>query len=278
MAAIPLDSEPHDFEHPLLSPESIRFYRQALSILTEADIPHLVGGAYAYARYTGIERHTKDFDVFIRREDYERAAQAFEAAGYRSELTFPHWLGKAYGNGEDFVDLIFSAGNGVAAVDDRWFEHAVKDQVFGVDTLLIPAEEMIWSKGLIMERERFDGADVAHVIRAVGDKLDWDRLLERYGPFWRALYAHIVLFGFIYPSDRSKVPAKVVEELTERLRQETRAGDAGENVCYGTVISRQQYLKDVDEWGYKDARLVHETMDEAEIAHWTAGIAIDGAK
>jgi len=278
MAALPIESDSADNEHPLLSPESIRFYREALAILTEAGVPHLVGGAYAYARYTGIERHTKDFDIFIRKEDFERAAQAFDAAGYRSELTFPHWLGKAYGNGEDFVDLIFSAGNGVAKVDDRWFEHAVKDQVFGVDTLLIPAEEMIWSKGLIMERERFDGADVAHVIRAVGDKLDWDRLLERFGPFWRALYAHIVLFGFVYPSDRAKVPARVVETLTKRVEEETRAGNTDEKVCYGTVISRQQYLKDIGDWGYDDARLVHETMDEKDIAHWTAGIAIDGAK
>jgi hypothetical protein len=278
MAAIPIESEETDTEHPLLSPESIRFYRQALSIFTEAGVPHLVGGAYAYARYTGIQRHTKDFDVFIRKEDFERAAQAFDAAGYRSELTFPHWLGKAYGNGEDFVDLIFSAGNGVAKVDDRWFDHAVKDKVFGVETLLIPAEEMIWSKGLIMERERFDGADVAHVLRAVGEKLDWDRLLERFGPFWRALYAHIVMFGFIYPSERAKIPARVMEELAERIGQETRAGNADAKVCYGTVISRQQYLKDVDDWGYKDARLVHGTMNEADIAHWTAGIAIDGAK
>ncbi|HEU4889563.1 MAG TPA: hypothetical protein VFV49_16880 [Thermoanaerobaculia bacterium] len=278
MAAIPIEPDPTESEHPLLSAESIRFYREALAILTEAEIPHLVGGAYAYARYTGIERHTKDFDVFIRQEDFERAAEAFEEAGYRSELTFPHWLGKAYGNGEDFVDLIFSAGNGVAKVDDRWFEHAVKDQVFGVDTLLIPAEEMIWSKGLIMERERYDGADVAHVIRAVGEKLDWKRLLERFGPFWRPLYAHIILFGFVYPSERGKVPVRVVELLTKRVEEETRAGNADEKVCYGTVISRQQYLKDIDDWGYADARLVHRTMDEEAIAHWTAGIEIDGAK
>jgi len=278
MAALPIESDEPVPEHPFLSAESIRFYRQALSILAEAKVPHLVGGAYAYARYTGIERHTKDFDVFIRKGDFERAAKAFEEAGYHSELTFPHWLGKAYGKGEDFVDLIFSAGNGVARVDDRWFEYAVKDKVFGVETLLIPAEEMIWSKGLIMERERYDGADVAHVIHAAGDKLDWDRLIERFGPFWRALYAHIVLFGFIYPSARSKVPARVVESLTERVREETRAGDSAEKICYGTVISRQQYLKDVDERGYQDARLVHGLMNEAEIAHWTAGIAIDGAK
>lgn len=261
----------------VLSASSIRFYQHALAILKDAEVPTLVGGAYAYARYTGIERHTKDFDVFIRREDYGRAAWAFQKAGYKAELTFPHWLGKAF-HGEDFVDLIFSAGNGVAEVDDRWFEHAVKDQVFGVDVELIPPEEMIWSKGLIMERERFDGADVAHVFRAAGDRLDWPRLLERYGPYWRALYAHIVLFGFIYPSDRAKVPEWVVEELTQRMRDEARAGNAGEQVCYGPIVSRQQYLKDISEWGYEDARLVHGTMTEDEIEHWTAGIAVDGAK
>jgi hypothetical protein len=268
MAAVP---------HAVLAESSIRFYRHALAILKEADIPHLVGGAYAYARYTGIERHTKDFDVFIRRDDFSRASWAFQKAGYKAELTFPHWLGKAFNN-DDFVDLIFSAGNGVAVVDDRWFEHAVREQVFGVDVELIPAEEMIWSKGLIMERERFDGADVAHVIRAVGDRLDWSRLLERYGRYWRALYAHVVMFGFIYPSDRAKVPEWVMDEFERRMRDETRAGNSSDKVCHGTIISRQQYLKDINDWGYADARVVHETMSDEDIVHWTAGIAIDGAK
>jgi hypothetical protein len=258
----------------VLDESSIRFYRHALSILKGADIPHLVGGAYAFARYTGIERHTKDFDVFIRRDDFQRASFAFQKAGYDTELTFPHWLGKAY-KGEDFVDLIFSAGNGVARVDDKWFEYAVKDKVFGVDVELIPAEEMIWSKGLIMERERFDGADVAHVIRATGEKLDWKRLIDRYGPFWRALLAHLILFGFIYPSDRSKVPASVMHELLNRVRAE---GDEPEKINYGTIISRQQYLKDIGEWGYKDARRELGLMSEEDVHRWTAGIEVDGAK
>jgi hypothetical protein len=259
---------------PVLDEASIRFYRHALSILKNAEVPHLVGGAYAFARYTGIERHTKDFDVFIRRDDFQRASFAFQKAGYDTELTFPHWLGKAY-KGEDFVDLIFSAGNGVARVDDRWFEHAVKEQVFGVDVELIPAEEMIWSKGLIMERERYDGADVAHVIRATGEKLDWKRLIERYGPFWRALLAHLILFGFIYPSDRSKVPEWVMDELMNRARAE---GDEREKICYGTIISRQQYLKDIGEWGYQDARHTLGLMSDEDIHRWTAGIEVDGAK
>ncbi|MEA2491698.1 MAG: hypothetical protein QOH21_3490 [Acidobacteriota bacterium] len=269
MAAIP---------ESILEESSIRYYRHALQILTDAGIPHLVGGAYAYARYTGIQRHTKDFDVFIRREDFRRASWAFQKAGYRSEMSFPHWLGKAYGMGDDFVDLIWSAGNGVAVVDDVWFEHAVPEKVFGVDVELIPAEEMIWSKGLIMERERFDGADVAHIIYAVGHKLDWHRLLARYGHYWRALYAHIVMYGFIYPSARDQVPAWIVEELTRRMAKETKEGNGADKICYGTIVSRQQYLKDIGEWGFADARRVDELMSEDEIEQWTAGIAIDGAK
>lgn len=265
-------------QHLVLDERSIRFYRHALKILTDAGVPHLVGGAYAFARYTGIERHTKDFDIFIRREDFRRASWAFHRAGYKSELTFPHWLGKAWGEGDDFVDLIFSAGNGVACVDDVWFEHAVPERVFGVDVELIPAEEMIWSKGLILERERFDGADVAHVIHAAGAKLDWRRLIDRYGSYWRVLYAHVVLYGFIYPSDREQVPAWVIDELAQRLARETKDGNSEDRICYGTIISRQQYLKDINEWGYADARRVDELMSEDEIEQWTAGIAIDGAK
>jgi hypothetical protein len=216
--------------------------------------------------------------VFLLRSDFPKAKRVFEAAGYESELNFPHWLGKAI-KGDDFVDLIFSAGNGVAVVDDLWFDFAVDDEVFGVDVKLIPAEEMIWSKGLIMERERFDGADVAHVLLATGDRLDWRRLIDRYGKHWRALYAHLVLFGFSYPSERSRIPAWVMTELTARIANETNGPDAAEKICFGTILSRQQYLTDIKEWGYKDGRLRPiGNMSAEEIAQWTAGIEVDGSK
>ncbi len=58
---------------------------------------------------------------------------------------------------------------------------------------------MIWSKAFIMERERYDGADIAHLILACGRDLDWRRLLGRFGRRWRVLLSHLVLFGFVYP-------------------------------------------------------------------------------
>jgi len=261
----------------VLDDESRDFYRHALGLLDDAKLAYLVGGAYAFARYTGIERHTKDFDIFIRRSDFQRARKILDRAGYETDLSFPHWLGKAF-KGELFIDLIFSAGNGVAAVDELWFRYAVPARVLDIEVNLIPAEEMIWSKGLIMERERYDGADVAHVLHALAEKLDWERLLKRYGNYWRALYSHIILFGFIYPSERSRIPRWVMDDLSARLAAEARS-HVGEKICYGTILSRQQYLVDVDRWGYKDARLEPlGNMSAEEIAHWTAGIDQDGSK
>src|SRR5207244_3254521 len=150
------------------------FYKRVLQILVTAKIDFLVGGAFAFVRYTGIDRDTKDMDVFVRRRDWPRVVAQLAAGEIEADLTFPHWLGKAYGgrNREFFVDVIFSGGNGIAEVDDEWFEHATAGEALGFPVRLMPVEEMIWSKAFLMERERFDGADVAHLIRAAHRDLD----------------------------------------------------------------------------------------------------------
>jgi hypothetical protein len=258
-----------------LDPVARAFYQRSMWMLNEAELPFLVGGAYAFERYTGIARHTKDFDIFVHPRDFDRVLDTLAAAGCETDVPFPHWLGKAH-HGEEFVDVIFSSGNGVAAVDDGWFEHAVSDEVLDMPARLIPAEEMIWSKAFIMERERYDGADIAHIIRASADTLDWERLLSRFDGYWRVLFAHLVMFGFIYPCERHRIPPAVMRELTGRLEREL-AVSGPERLCQGTLISRAQYLVDVDRWGYEDPRLAPRgNMTERERKIWTAGIADDG--
>ncbi|HEX5270874.1 MAG TPA: hypothetical protein VFW33_10320 [Gemmataceae bacterium] len=258
-----------------LPPETREFYAEAMRALDEAGVPFLVGGAYALHAYTGIERHTKDFDVFVRPADCRRALGALAAMGCRTELTFPHWLGKAY-RGDDFIDVIFSSGNGVATVDDSWFEHAVAEEVLGRRARLVPAEEIIWQKSFIQERERYDGADVAHIIRALGPDLDWRRLLARFGPHWRVLFGQLVTFGFVYPSERDRVPAWVMNDLTTRLLAEVTASPPEGRVCQGTLLSREQYLIDIERWGYTDARERPQgPMSHADIVRWTQAITTD---
>jgi hypothetical protein len=255
-----------------LPPETCAFYREAMHVLQEAAVPFLVGGAYALHRYADIERHTKDMDVFVRPDDCRAALDALAVAGCRTELTFPHWLGKAR-RGDDFIDVIFSSGNGLANVDDQWFEYAVAGEVLGVAVRLVPAEEMIWQKAFVQERERYDGADIAHLLRARGRDLDWPHLLSRSGPHWRLLLAHLVLFGFVYPSERDCVPEWVMHDLLERLGAETAAVPPEDRVCQGTLLSREQYLIDIRRWGYADPRERPQgNMTHADIVRWTQAI------
>lgn len=262
LAAPPLDTDP----------ASAAFYRNVLETLNAEGVPFLVGGAFAFACFTGIQRNTKDLDLFIRRADYEQVEHALRHTGYSTDLTFPHWLAKVH-CGEAFVDLIFNSGNGVSPVDDDWFVHAPRADVLGVPVLISPAEEAIWSKAFIMERERYDGADVAHLIRARGEKMDWPRLLRRFGPHWRVLLSHLVLFGFIYPGERWLVPAWLIDELMNRLRQETQQPVPATRECAGTLLSREQYLPDTEQLGYEDGRLApSSTMTAQDVALWTEAI------
>jgi hypothetical protein len=248
------------------------FYVRVMTRLQEAGVPFLVGGAFALARFTGIERSTKDFDVFVRREDIERTLRALEDETCTTELSFPHWLAKAV-CGDDFVDIIFSSGNAVANVDDEWFEHAPEEMVLGMRAKISPAEEMIWSKAFIMERERYDGADVMHLILRRGELLDWPRLLRRFGDHWRVLLAHLVMFNFVYPGEHTKIPTWVMEHLIARLQRETRSPPSNEHICRGPLLSRAQYLIDIQLWGHKDARLGPQgVMTDDEVKLWTAAI------
>ena len=261
-------------EVPETNPDKTDFYRATLELFNAEGLPFLVGGTHAYYRYTGISRETKDFDVFIRGRDYPRFEAAVQKAGYETELKFPHWLGKIYKDNA-FIDLIFSGGNGEAAVDDEWFEHSVEGKIFGgIPVRLAAPEEMIWSKSYVMERERYDGGDVMHLMLRTGKRLDWDRLLRRFGDHWRLLLMQIVKFGFVYPSERGRViPRELVEELLRRFATELNDRSDPRKVTFGTLTSRAQYLVDVREWGFEDARLApYGTLTPEQVEHWTEAI------
>jgi hypothetical protein len=254
----------------LVETPSRLFYRDAMEVLNRAKVPFLVGGAFAFIHQAGIDKSTKDLDIFARPGDVQRLLEVSAAAGYDTELVFSHWLAKIR-SPEGFIDVIFNSGNGIATVDDGWFEYATQGEVLSVPVKIAPPEETIWSKAFVMERERYDGADVSHLILALGDRLDWKRLIARFGAHWRVLLAHVVLFGFIFPSARSKVPEWVTRELVQRLQSETGTPNAAEPVCYGTLLSWSQYLGDVLGGSFRDARIrPYGNLSAEEVARWTS--------
>jgi hypothetical protein len=244
----------------------------ALESLWARQVPFLIGGRLAVTWYTGIQHPANDLDVMVRPKDCTRALDVIASAGFQTTLPFKHWLGKAR-RGDYVVDVIFNSGNGVALVDDDWFKHACMGELFGLPLPVCSPVELIWSKAFVMERERFDGADIMHLIRCCGDDLDWRRLIDRFDRHWRVLHSHLVIFGFVYPGARSLIPEWVMTDLTQQLLTESAERPKADHICRGTLLSREQYLVDIDRWGYADARRRpwgNMTRDETE--QWTAAI------
>jgi hypothetical protein len=249
------------------------FFVQMLNDLNSSHTAFLLGGAYAVECYTTVHRATKDLDLFVQYEDCATLLQHLQKCGYQTEMTH-HWLAKAK-KGRFFADLIFNSANGICFVDKAWFSNSIEHEAFGIPVRLVPVEEMIWQKAYIMEKERYDGADVNHLIKCHGSSLDWKRLVDRFGSHWRVLYSHIVMFRFVYPKDQSSIPKWVIEEFTRRELQEWESDncqhdDTSELTCYGTLLSRAQYLTDISKWNYSDPR--KEFLNDAEIREWTMKI------
>ena len=185
------------------------FYRHALRNLNEAEVDYLVGGAYALARHTGVARHTKDIDIFVRERDLERVLSVLEMNGCCTEITYPHWLGKAR-CGEELMDVIYGSGNGVVMVDDEWFEHALLMdavargvrivravralQVDGLGLAALVLLEVIADLLVLVQRAHarlLDGGDVDERVLAAIIRLDEAKALgfveKFHGAYWHSL-------------------------------------------------------------------------------------------
>lgn len=231
--------------------KSQAFYREALELLDESGIPYMLGGAFAIFHYTGLFRDTKDLDVFMKPADYPRALKFFAEKGFEAQVYDVRWLAKVY-KGEYFIDFIFSTVNNICHVDDSWFERAPEGLFCDRQVKFLPAEELIWCKSYVWNRERFDGADINHVLLKCGKNLDWKHLLDRLDPHWHILLAEIIMFQFVYPSEFAEIiPKWLFDELMCRAREQYELPPPYERVCRGPMIDNTQYSVDVKQWNYK---------------------------
>jgi hypothetical protein len=231
-----------------------RFYRDVLACLQQAGFRFLVCGGYAFEFHTGIRRRTKDIDLFVLPHKVEAMLDTLQVNGYRAAISEPGWLAKVY-SGEDFVDIIYNSGNGLCPVDESWFDYGIEATLLDLNVQIAPPEEMIWQKAYIQVRHRYDGADVAHLIHACGHKLDWRRLVDRFGDHWPVLFSQLVLFEYIYPGKKFLVPRDIMQDLTRRHQQNLHTGSNGDAaVCRGPLLSRFDFQADVQEWNYQDPR------------------------
>jgi predicted nucleotidyltransferase len=236
---------------PKLTPEQAQIYARALKTVKELQIPYVVAGAFATHFYTGLWRDTKDLDLFIKPEGAEKALRALKSEGFKTEVREKHWLAKAKQNGY-LIDLIFGMANGMVEFDDDWLTAKEQVTVAGVQAPIIRLEELITSKVYIAVRDRFDGADIVHLIRAVKGRVQWERILQRLRMNRNLLLWHFIFFDFVYPAHSEYLPRDLMKRLFEEFHASRPA--ANQDQFLGTLLDAFSFAADVHDWGYPDAR------------------------
>jgi glycosyltransferase involved in cell wall biosynthesis len=232
---------------PQFPGEQKRLFREVLRLMNDRNIPYVVSGAFALHEHTGIWRDTKDLDLFLPPEDVGAALKYLAEDGFSLEVTDPVWLAKAV-RADYFVDLITGMSNGVIKVDRSWIERSHKSKVMGVPSRVLAAEELIASKVFVAFRERFDGADIVHIIFGTQGKLDWERILHLLGDHWGLLLHYLVLYQYVYPKFPGYVPQEIWDRLLGRLSAELhQPGD--KYVFRGSLVDENMFAIDVEEWG-----------------------------
>ena len=239
-------------EEPAWPPEAEACYREAIEVLIAScpAVPFVIGGAFAIHHHTGIWRATKDLDFFLEPRTIPEAFRRLRAAGFVTFVEDPVWLAKAR-RGDHFVDLITGVGSACLTVDSTWIERAQNETVLDIPCRILGVEECLATKCFVAFRERFDGADVVHLIRACGNTLDWDRLLALMNGHWELLYWSLVLFAYVYPSRTDLVPGEIWDGFAERFARRVRFPDRAAPFR-GSLVDPRMFSIDAEEWGERN--------------------------
>ena len=242
---------PETSSEPVTIPaEQQLLFREILSLFEENGLPYAVAGAFALQAHTGICRDTKDLDLFLTPENAASALQRLRDDGFECEICDPVWLFKARRDGY-FVDLITGMSNATIGVEDSWIQRAKPAEVHGVETRVLAAEELLVSKLFITRRERFDGADIAHVIYGTQGKLDWQHILELAGENWEMLLWALILFRYVYPAQTYFVPPELWDDLLQRFQKAITHPDPTASFR-GSLIDEKMFAIDLNDWGFEN--------------------------
>lgn len=209
----------------VIAQEEWATYREAMETVRATGIKFMLGGGFALAAYTGRWRATKDIDIYLHPECRHTAIEALNAAGFKdyyNEKPYErHWIYRSTRDGV-IVDIIWSMANQRAQVDAEWLERSTPITIRSQTVLIMPAEEFIWAKLYIMQRDHCDWTDIFNLLHAYGPQVEWDHLIERLGEDVMLLKGMLTTYAWLSPNDVLKLPTSLWEKL--ELPQPVRAG------------------------------------------------------
>lgn len=180
-------------ETPSSFDELLETLKLAAAALREADVRFVLGGGLAIWTRGGPETE-HDVDLFVKPEDAERALQALESAGFRTEDPPEGWLYKAW-FGDVLVDLIFLPTG--LTVDDEWLDRAEELEVHAIRMPVMRADDVLIAKLLVIREHEVDYDHVLEIARTVREQIDWDEVRRRTGdsPYAKAFFTLVDELG-----------------------------------------------------------------------------------
>jgi hypothetical protein len=200
----------------LIAREHWQTYKCVLDRAIREKVPFALGGGLAVSVYTGKGRYTKDLDLYILPEHRNRLIQMTAKCGlgdyYDTKPYNRDWIYRAHSS-EVIVDSIWAMANKRAQVDRDWLQRGPMIRMFDREFRVIPAEELIWSKVYVMQRDRCDWPDILNLICATGPALDWEHLIARVAEDFPLLKALVSIFAWVSPEGASQLPQRIWDRL-----------------------------------------------------------------
>jgi hypothetical protein len=178
-----------------LFPEIRETLKRAAGALHDAEVPFLLGGGMAiWARGGPATSH--DLDFMVRPKDAERALEALDTAGMRTEKPPEGWLYKAW-DGDVLVDLIFAPVG--EHVDEAMFARGEELEANAVPMLVMSIEDVMVLKLKALDEHDLDYERPLEFARSLRERIDWQDVRERTNgsPFASAFFALVEELGIV---------------------------------------------------------------------------------
>jgi hypothetical protein len=183
-------------------------YKPVLKHAHDAHLRFALGGGLAFSFYSRMWRNTKDMDLFVLPRDREIAIGILNQLGfsdYFDQTQYDRsWIYRGFRDGV-IVDIIWQMANHRAEVDERWLDGPRLD-IDGMPLRAIPAEELIFAKLYVMQRERCDWPDLLNLLFARGAEVDWNHVRHRLGDDLPLLAGLLHVFAWLCPERAAQLP------------------------------------------------------------------------
>jgi hypothetical protein len=169
--------------------------KRVAGVLRAADVPFVLGGGLAvWARGGPATGH--DLDLMVKPEDAERALEALEAEGLRTEKPPEGWLYKAW-DGDVLIDIIFRPVG--EPVDDDVFARADELEVSAVPMQVMSVDDVMVTKLKALDEHELDYERPLEFARSLREQIDWESVRRQThdSPYAKAFFTMVEELGIV---------------------------------------------------------------------------------